>query len=163
MKLGRKLGESRVLWLSFTATLIITFAFQVIILEFGLTLLDGITDPVEVRAAISGMSDSQRHFHAWMTATLDVAYPVAYGALFIGSAYRFFPSTGLLMSLPAIVCIPVDLTEGVVQVLALIGSADLTESKAILTPLKQLLFVSGFLVTIAGWVKWSISRVQRFA
>ena len=159
--LTTKLSESKILWLSFTATLLITLAFQAITLQLGLVLLDGISDPSEARAAISSMTVYQRHFHIWITATLDVAYPAAYGALFIGSAYRFFPSKGLLLSLPALLCIPVDLGEGAVQVLALMGALDLINLKAFLTPLKLLLFVSGFLITIAGWIKWAINPESR--
>lgn len=160
MMLTKKLSEPKILWISFLATLLITLAFQVIMQQLDLILLDGISDPMEVKAAIAAMSEYQRHFHAWVTATLDVAYPVAYGALFIGSAYRFFPFKGFPLALPAMACIPVDLAEGVVQVLALTGTADLVGTKAVLTPLKQLLFVCGFLITIAGWMKWSIDRVR---
>lgn len=160
MTLSRLLSEPRSLWLSFTVTLVITIAFQVIIGQLDLTLLDTITEPSEVRLAITAMSDYQRHFHAWMTGTLDVAYPAAYAALFVGTAYRFFPSRGCLLSLPAIACAVIDLSEGVVQILALTNSIDWLAAKAILTPMKQLLFVSGFLITLAGWISWVVDRVR---
>lgn len=155
-----KLAEPRVLWLSFSATVLITIAFQIIVRQFDLVLLDSIAIPAQVNAAISGMSEFQRHLHAWLTGTLDVAYPIAYGALFAGSAYRFFPSSGRLLAIPALVCVPVDLVEGVVQILALTSGIDWTVSKVILTPLKQLLFVVGFLITLAGWLNYSLVRMR---
>jgi len=150
----KRLSETRALWLSFSATILITLAFQLIARQFELVLLDTLTDPDEVRSAIAAMTGKQRELHALVTATLDVAYPAAYGALFIGSAFRFFPSWGFVLSIPAMVCIPVDLTEGVVQVLALVGDTDWVSAKTILTPLKQVLFLTGLLITMAGWVKW---------
>lgn len=158
MSLTKKLSEPKILWFSFCATVLITIAFQVITRQLNLTLLDGIADPTAVRAAIANMSEQQRTVHIWLTTTLDVAYPAAYGALFIGSAYRFFPARGALLAMPALVCIPVDLCEGVTQVLALMGNFSLLELKAFLTPTKELLFVCGFLITVAGWIKTLITR-----
>jgi hypothetical protein len=158
-----KLADTRTLWISFVSTLVITATFQIVIAPSDLVLLDPLSDPDQVRLAIAGMSDQQRILHAWITATLDVAYPIAYGALFIGSAVRFFPSRGLLFALPGMICIPIDLIEGVVQVLALVGNVDWTQSKALLTPVKLLLAVTGALITISGWLKWSINRLRRAA
>ncbi|HIE86273.1 MAG: hypothetical protein ABGY43_19130 [bacterium] len=160
MMLVGKLSEPKMLWSSFAVTLLLTIAFQVIVRQLDLVLLDAIANPNEVRSAIAGMSEYHRSFHAWMTVTLDVAYPLAYGSLFVGSAYRFFPSWGRLLSVPAIACVGIDLIEGIVQVLALVGNVDLIDLKAILTPLKLTLFGSGFLITITGWTRWSIRRVR---
>lgn len=157
----KNLSDPKILWLSFSATLLITLTFQVISRQLNLVLLDGVSDPTEVRAAIVGMSEYQRYVHIWITATLDVAHPTAYGALFIGSAYRFFPTKALLLCIPTIVCVPVDLTEGILQILALAGNFDFIELKGVLTPLKILLFVLGLLVTVAGWLKWLLERVRK--
>ena len=159
MQLVARLTETSVLWFSFVATVLITIAFQVVIVVWDLVLLDGIADPEQARAAIAGMSEYQRNVHAWLTGTLDVVYPIAYGALFIGSAYRFFPRLGWLLAIPTFVLVPVDLVEGVVQVLALTEVADWVSSKAILTSLKQILFLAGFLITVCGWARWATSRL----
>lgn len=159
--LVQKLSKTPVLWLSFLATVLITLTFQIIGSQVDFVFLDSLSDPVEVKAAIASMSASQREFHAWMTLTLDVAYPLAYGALFVGSAYRFFPAKGFYLCLPALICIPVDLMEGIVQVWALVGTADFTQAKAMLTPLKVILFATGLLITIAGWARWLINKIRR--
>ena len=162
MTLTKKLSETKVLWLSFFATVLITLSFQAISRQFNLVLLDGISNPADARAVITGMTEYQRNIHIWITATLDVAYPAAYGALFIGSAYRFFPSKAFLLCIPAIVCVPIDLSEGVVQILALSGNFNFIALKAVLTPAKVLLFLCGLLVTIAGWGKWLLIRFRQY-
>ncbi len=160
MSLQTTLSQTRVLWISFIATILLTIAFQVAVPVWDLILLDAIADPAEVRAALAAMSPEQHTIHAWVTATLDVAYPVAYGALFIGSGYRFYGRYGWLVALPAIVLVPVDLVEGVVQVLALTGIADWIDSKAYITPLKTGLFLVGIVTTIGGWVIWLVNRIR---
>jgi len=158
MNLKSKLSETRVLWLSFAATLLITIAFPVVVSTWGLTLLDAISNPDAARTAIAAMSEPQRHVHAWMTATLDVAYPFAYASLFFGSAHKFFPKIGWLLSIPAVLLLPIDLVEGVIQIMALTDVADALSLKAVLTTSKQVLFLTGIVFTIAGWIKWVIVR-----
>ena len=154
------LTSNRVLWLSFISTILLTVAFQVAVPMWDLILLDAISDPAQARDAIASMNPDQHVIHAWITATLDVAYPVAYGALFIGSAHKFFATAGWLLALPVYVLVPTDLIEGVVQVLALVGTADFLDAKAYLTPLKSGLFILGLLVTMIGWIKWLWQRLR---
>lgn len=154
-----RLAETQTLWISFVATILLTAAFQVLIAMFDLILLDGISDPEQARAAIASMSEHQRTVHVWMTGTLDVAYPAAYGALLIGSAYKFFPKAGHFLAAPTFVLIPTDLIEGVVQILALMGVTDWLDSKAILTTLKGTLFSMGLLIMLCGWLRWAVGRL----
>ena len=55
---------------------------------------------------------------------------------------------------------PTDLLEGVVQVLALTDVTDWVDAKAILTPLKTILFLLGLVTTIIGWVIWLVGRLR---
>ncbi len=155
------LAERRTLWLTFVATILITAAFPMAASIWGISFIDGLSDPAAVRDAIAAMTPEQRVAHAWLTATLDVAYPLAYGALFAGSACAFFARYGRLMALLLLVVVPIDLLEGVVQVLALTDTADLIDTKAVLTPLKTALFLLGLAVTVAGWVVWVLRRFRR--
>ncbi len=156
------LAGTRILWFSFIATIVCTVAFQVIAGHYGLVLLDTLSDPEESRAVIAAMSESQRSLHAWVTGTLDVVYPAVYGALFIGSAYRFYPSIGRFLAAPVVVLILVDLIEGLVQVLGLTGIVDWLDAKAILTPGKILLFYFGLLTTMSGWGIWVVGRIRSY-
>lgn len=156
----RKLAETRSLWIAFVSTILLTIAFPLAASVWGITFIDAISDPAEVRQAISAMSAGQRVVHAWITATLDVAYPLAYGSLFAGSAVAFYGRFGRFIAAPLLVVVPVDLLEGVVQVLALTDVADLIDAKAVLTPLKTVLFLLGFATTVIGWVIWLARRIQ---
>ncbi len=160
MDLKNTLTVNRNLWISFVATILLTIAFQVAVSIWDLQLLDAISDPSEVRQAISSMSSDQHLVHAWITATLDVAYPITYGALFIGSGYKFYGKFGWLIACPVFVLVPVDLLEGVVQVFALTDVADWIDAKAYLTPLKTVLFLIGILTTVIGWVIWLVRRIR---
>ena len=150
------LSQTRNLWIAFGATILITLSFPLVGSIWAISFVDALSDPGAVRAAIAAFSAEQRVVHVWVTATLDVAYPLAYGALFIGAAYRFFPKAGRWLAMAFIVLVAVDVLEGIVQVLALTDTADLVDGKAILTPLKTLLFLFGVVTTIGGWVMWIV-------
>lgn len=154
------LADRRSLWIAFISTILMTIAFQVTASIWGITFIDAMSDPAVVRQAISDMTPDQRVVHAWITATLDVAYPLAYGALFVGSAYAFYERLGRYIAIPLLVVVPTDLLEGVVQVLALTNSADLIDAKAVLTPLKTALFLLGIVTTVFGWMIWVVGRLR---
>ena len=154
------LASTRMLWTTFILTLMMTFAFQYLAGVWALSFIDAMSDPEVVRAEILAMSAEQRTAHAWITATLDVAYPLTYGALFAGSAQCFFPKWGARIGAAMAVLVAVDLLEGVVQVLALTGVTDWLDAKQILTPAKTGLFLAGFAIMVAGWVVWLIRRIR---
>lgn len=155
-----KLTATPVLWALFVLSLVLMFMFQAVSSAWDLRFVDAISSPPLVREVIAGFSDEQRTVHAWATATIDVAFPLAYGLFFAGSALCFFPGLRFL-ALPGLAVIPVDVLEGVVQVLALLDIADFIDTKAILTPLKMALFYAGALIAIAGWLRWTVSRANR--
>ena len=161
MNLRNTLTDNRILWMSFIGTILLTITFQVAVGIWDLTLIDAISDPGDTRLAIASMSQQQNLIHAWITATLDVAYPLAYGALFIGSGYKFYGKWGWLVAAPVFVLVPTDLIEGVVQVLALTNVTDWIDAKAILTPLKTFLFLLGLATTIVGWGIWLVNKMRR--
>ena len=92
---------------------------------------------------------------------MDVAYPLAYGALCMGSAYAFYERLGRYIAIVLLVVVPTELLEGVIQVLALTNSADFVEAKAVLTTLKTGLFLLGFVTTLCGWPIWSVDRLRK--
>ena len=160
MSINTTLTRNQTLWIAFIATVLLTLAFQIAVDIWSLTLIDAIADPDETRLAIASMSAEQNVTHAWITATLDVAYPLAYGALFIGSAHKFYGSWGWILAAPVYILVPTDLLEGVVQVLALADVTDWVDAKAVLTPLKTGLFLLGLTTTVVGWVIWLVRRVR---
>ena len=146
----RQLRGRRALLVALLATLVLTALFPVIAGHFGLTLLDAVADPTEARALVEGLTKEQRQAHAWITGTLDVAYPLAYGALFLGATLRFFPRKGALLAIPILIGVPADFLEGLVQLLALTGQVDWLAAKAVLTPVKGGAFVYGAVMALLG-------------
>ena len=146
----RQLRGRRALLVALLATLVLTALFPVIAAHFGLTLLDAVADPTEARALVEGLTSEQRQAHAWITGTLDVAYPLAYGALFLGATLRFFPRKGALLAIPILIGVPADFLEGLVQILALTGQVDWLAAKAVLTPVKGGAFVYGAVMALLG-------------
>ena len=138
------------LWILFGFFILQTIGFAVIMFVWDFQVIDEISDPEKVRQHIAGMSAAQKNVHAWTTATLDVAYPLTYGLLFAGMAWRTLKP---VFSIPAIAVIPTDLAEGVVQVLALTGNGELIWLKAYLTPLKLVLFFAAIAIAlVALWL-----------
>ncbi len=155
-----RLSQPRVLWVALFVTIILSVTFPVVELLFQIPLIDAIVEPDLVRQIIAEMTPHQRARHAWITATLDVVYPLAYGSLFVGSALALYERFGGYLAAVLFFVIPVDLLEGVVQVLALSGQADLIDAKAFLTPLKFALFLTGLTLTIVGWVVRLMRRLR---
>lgn len=144
------LTNTRTLWAMFWTTLALTAIFAVIMAVWQFELIDEMSDPDQIRAHVAGFSDVQKTAHIWMTATIDVAYPLAYGSLFMGMALRFFGRAGFWLALPSLVVIPVDLAEGYVQVMFLSSDDSLLHFKRILTPLKLWLFIPGAIIALIG-------------
>lgn len=144
------LTRPKVLWLLFGATLAMTIAFGLVMKIWQFELIDEMYLPDQIKAHLASLTPSQKYVHAWVTATLDVAYPLAYGGFFIGMALRFFGRYGAWLALPGVLVIPVDLAEGLVQILLLNGVESVLGYKQILTPLKLGLFFPGLAIAVLG-------------
>ena len=144
------LTQAKVLWVLFALLVLETLGFVVIMLVWDFHVIDEMSDPVKIKAHIAAMSETQRDVHAVMTATLDVAYPFTYGALFAGLALKVFRP---FFAAPSFLTIPTDLAEGAVQILALNGDMQFLWLKAYLTPLKLILFVSAAMIAIFALIK----------
>ncbi len=154
------LTQSKTLWTAFAAFVLMTLGFAAIMAIWDFVLIDEMSDPAVIRAHLAEMTATQKSVHMWTTATLDVLYPLAYGSLFAGMALRFFGQWGWWIALPSFLVIPVDLTEGAVQVMALAGNLDVLWMKAYVTPLKLVLFLFGVAATLVATV---IAIRQRMA
>ena len=141
------LTQPRILWILFILFVLESIGFGIIMWIWDFTIIDEMSDPEKISAHIAAMSETQRVVHAWMTATLDVAYPLTYGPLFAGLALQRFRS---IFAIPAFAVIPTDLAEGYVQVVSLLGDESLIGLKAVLTPLKLVLFIAAMIIAIAA-------------
>ncbi len=144
------LAQTKTLWFTFILTLLLTVAFVVVMQVWQFGLIDEMYNAADIKAHIAAMSPTQRTVHAWTTGTLDVAYPLCYGAFFIGVALKSFGRFGFVLALPSLLVIPVDLTEGFSQIMLLGGHNEYMGLKIIATPLKLGLFGLGLVIALIG-------------
>ena len=152
------LTTARALWVLFILFALQSIAFQTVEAHRDLTLIDRIGDPEQIRQTISSMNAMQRQVHIWTTATLDVLYPLTYGLLFAGlslSQFRRF------WALPAMIVIPIDLLEGVVQMILLLGNDHWIGLKAILTSTKFVFFALAALIALAALMVGIMARLSQ--
>lgn len=145
-----KLSRASVLWGLLIITIGLTLGFVVVSSVFGFSFIDHLWTPGKVLDAIGTMSVTQKIAHGLATATLDVAYPIAYGSLLAGLTFRYFNKIGGLLVWPALLVIPTDLAEGGVQILLLFGQTGLVGWKALLTKIKYGLFLAALLIALGG-------------
>ncbi len=149
------LARSSTLWTAFIVTLVLTAVFGIVMHIGDFQIIDEMHDPEKIRAHLADMTAEQRRAHAWLTGTVDVAYPLAYGTLFTGMAMRYFPEAGTVLWLPILLVIPFDLAEGLILVMALNGNDGVIEFKRVVTPIKLILFIFGLITCIcATWRAW---------
>ena len=155
------LARTPVIWTSFALMLVIGAGFSLCRPMVGGAFLDMTSDPEIARTMIATMSGAQRAAHAWVTVLLDTAYPLVYGAFLGGLALRFFGQFGKYAALPALGVVIVDLTENLVQVLALADWVDALDAKAWLTPLKFGLFFLAAGIAIIALVIGLVNLIRR--
>ncbi|MEM6535815.1 MAG: hypothetical protein AAF613_09270 [Pseudomonadota bacterium] len=130
--------------------MVLTAGFGLVMRHWQFELIDTLSDPAEIRDHIAVLTQVQKQVHIWVTATMDVAYPFAYTALFVGMALRYFGRFGPWLSIPIAMALPADLVEGFIQILALMGQDQLVGWKAWLTPLKFALAYFGLVIAFIG-------------
>ena len=121
----------------------------------GTPLLDFIMTGPEADYHLSNMTAEQKTAHFWGTVLNDTAYPLAYGSLFAGLAFRF-GAPKLAYGLPALSGIILDLAENTVQALALSDTVNLLFLKTVLTPLKfaMVALAAGLALTLMARAVW---------
>ena len=152
--------NSKTLWALFAATILITFSFPYAASFWDLSYLDALSGEAEIRSLLASLNSEQRTAHIWITLTLDVAYPLAYGFFFAGTALAFYPDKGKLLAIPAYATIAIDIFEGILQVLLLSDTADTVDLKTIVTPLKFGGFYIAALIALFAWVRWLFRKVR---
>jgi hypothetical protein len=154
------LTRTSTLWILLATNVVVIIIFGAVTDHWNIRLIDEASAPAEVRALLSQMSPEQRTVHAWITATLDVVFPIVLGGFLAGVALRSFHRYGAYLALLPLLAIPMDLLEGVVQILALTDTYDLLVLKSVITPLKLALFTFGLVVALVAGVRWVASQFK---
>lgn len=118
------------------------------LLDFRLTG-EGATALLAEMAATPGQTEA----HLWITATLDMLYPVAYGALVLGLCLRYAPRRPLVYAAPILLAAGLDLAENAVQLSALLGSSAMLGAKTLLTPGKFVFAAIGSVIATGLWAR----------
>ncbi|MGB0906649.1 MAG: hypothetical protein ACPGVT_04080 [Maricaulaceae bacterium] len=155
-----KFAQTKTLWMTFIGTIICFVLFGVISKKWGFSILDEISGPDASRALVASLTPTQNTVHIWMTATLDVIFPLIYGAFFAGMAHRFWGSLSKWLIIPTLIVVPTDLIEGVVQVLGLMGNDGILGLKSILTPLKLYMFYAAALIALSGLLNAGAGKLR---
>ena len=154
--------RARTLWALFILFIVLGALFGLAMTIWDFHIIDEMWNGPAILSHIEAMSPLQRRVHVWVTATLDVAYPLTYGVMLAGLARKAFAPGGggaLWLLLPAWLCIPVDLIEGLSQVMLLTGHEAWIGVKVIATPIKLALFITASLLGLAAasrlaWQRW---------
>lgn len=112
----------------------------------------------EILASVAELDETQKRVHILVTATLDVAYPFAYGIFQSGMAYRYLGWWGKFLAPLSLLCIPVDLVEGFSQVMILSGKTQFLDVKVFVTPIKLLLYLTGLGAALVAIVVAAFAR-----
>ncbi|MEL7231227.1 MAG: hypothetical protein AAGJ85_01790 [Pseudomonadota bacterium] len=156
------LASTPILVLSLLATLGVGASFQTVMAAAGEPLLDFLMSGAAASERLDAMSNEAKTAHFWGTVLNDTAYPLAYGALFAGLAFRF-GSQRILYGLPALTAVVLDLAENTVQALALSGTVDVLWLKSGLTPLKfgMVALAAGLALILIARAVWREMIVKR--
>ncbi len=123
----------------------------------GGVILDRLSSVDDTRALLASMTAAQKNSHFWMTLLLDYAFPLTYGAFFAGLALRFPGRIGMVLAVPALLVFGADVSENMVQLLALKGVDGLLFTKEFLTPAKFFLFNIAAVIALSSLIWLGVS------
>ncbi len=146
----RLLCKTSTLLLLLATAIVLIFGFVLWTPSVGGTNLDGVGPVLEVQQLLASMSETQKSSHFRMTLWLDMLFPLAYGGFFAGVALRNFEKLGVWLAIPALLVIPIDIAENIIQLIALSGNESLLVAKSILTPAKFALFYIAAVIAFAS-------------
>ena len=140
--------NDRVLWCSGIVYLVVSLCFVAVMMVWDFLVIDEYFVGQDILDGLASLNHTQKQVHIIATMTLDVIYPFAYGIFQAGMAYRYLGKLGRYIAPLSLVCIPIDLIEGFVQVMLLSGNLGYVESKTIVTPIKLALYLPGALAAL---------------
>ena len=144
--------NTKILWALFAAVVVLAFGFSVWTPAVGGTILDNISSVDQLQELLASMSDEQKASHFWMTISLDMLFPLAYGGLFAGLALKHGGKFGLWLAIPAILAVPADLLENITQLIILSGNDGLLGVKAVISSAKLILLPIAALIAIGSLI-----------
>lgn len=131
------LSQTKVLWVTFILTVLVSVAFVVLTSKVNGHFLDEATTGSMALLWLEALDAEQKNFHFWITALLDTLYPLVYGAFFAGMVARLAGAKRSWAVWPGLIGVDCDFAENVTQMLALSGNPNWLFLKDVLTPVKM--------------------------
>ena len=131
------LSQTKVLWVTFILTVLVSVAFVLLAPRVNGHFLDEANTGVLALAWLDALSIEQKDVHFWVTALLDTLYPLVYGGFFAGMVARLAGAMRGWAVLPGLIGVGCDFAENVTQLLALSGNPNWLFLKDVLTPVKM--------------------------
>ena len=133
--------------------LCLTAAFGVVMWVWDFQIIDEMFNAEQILTHVAALTAEQKQVHIITTATLDVAYPFAYGFFQAGMAWRYLGRWGNWIAPLSLLCMPVDLAEGFAQVMILSDHSQFVALKTVATPVKLALYLPGLVgAVVALWI-----------
>jgi len=158
LAIADNLSSTRAITISFILMVLCGLGFGVFSGATGGVLLDQEMTEASTRAALAGMSAAEKTSHFWITVLLDSAYPICYGAFFIGVIARLAGDHRVWAIWPNIIGVGCDYVENTVQAMALSGSTDWLWLKDIVAPTKMAALAVGLLLIIGFGLRVLMTR-----
>jgi len=131
------LSQTKVLWVSFVLTVLVSVAFVTLASQVNGHFLDEALTQAAALEALNGLSSDQKSFHFWVTALLDTLYPLVYGGFFAGMIARLAGSMRRWAVWPGFIGVDCDFVENIAQMLALSNDPSWLFLKDFVTPIKM--------------------------
>ncbi len=150
----KALQHTQALWLLGVASLVMIALSDYLKWHWQLQLLDGIWNPLEARELVTQLNSEQKTDHLWFTTTVDIILPLVVAAFMAGATLRAFPRWGRYLAMAPLLAVPLDLSEGVIQVMVLTDTADWLAMKAYTSPVKSSGYLIGLIMVGLSLFKW---------
>jgi len=150
LAIADRLAANRALTISFILMVLCSIGFLVFAKAVGGQFLDLATNEAGALATLANMTAEQKTNHFWVTVLLDSAYPLCYGAFYVGAIARLAGKHRVWAIWPNLIGIDCDYAENIVEAIALSGNPDWLWLKDFVSPVKMaalaigLLFIIGF-------------------
>lgn len=156
----KSLQHTRTLWLLGLASLLMIALCDYLKWHWQLPLLDGIWNPLEARELLARLTLEQKSHHLWFTTTVDVMLPLVVAGFMAGASLKAFPRWGRYLAIAPLLAVPLDLSEGMIQVLVLTDTADWLALKAYTSPIKSSGYLIGLIMVGLSLCKLSVISVR---
>ena len=158
LAIADSLSSNKAITISFVLMLLCGLGFGIFADSYGGVLMDLAMDEEGALATLAGLTPEQKNSHFWVTVLLDSAYPLCYGAFFVGAIARLAGKHRVWAIWPNLIGVDCDYAENIVQAMALSGNTDWLWLKDFVAPVKMAALAIGVLFIIGFGIRALLNR-----